>query len=233
MEEKFESIADLGFPDLSVSRQGHIWSKAKNRVLKGHVSDCGYIRVCLKKLDGTTATYSVHRLIAEHFIPNPENKPQVNHKDGNKLNNAVDNLEWATNLENAHHAMTHGLMPHAKLDDAKVHEICQLICRGLSSMEISEMLNVPFASVNAIRCRRNWTHISDHYPFTSKFVRSRELSEDVVHQICKDLVELKNIQRRAAIISKRYDVDRDIILKIACGKNWKHISCQYPDLFRD
>lgn len=71
----------------------------------------------------------IHRLVAEKYIPNPENKPQVNHKDGNKLNNCVDNLEWVTNQENRNHAVDNDLQvtgekcSWAKLTEENVKEI--------------------------------------------------------------------------------------------------------------
>ena len=64
---------------------------------------CGYKKVKLRGYDGKTKMYSVHRLVAETFIPNPHNYPQVNHKDENKSNNNVDNLEWCTAKYNANY----------------------------------------------------------------------------------------------------------------------------------
>lgn len=68
----------------------------------------GYTRVYLNE-NGRTRFMPVHRLVAKAFIPNPDNKPQVNHIDGNKSNNCVSNLEWCTNSENQKHAYRIGL----------------------------------------------------------------------------------------------------------------------------
>ena len=65
-------------------------------------------------------TQCVHRLVALAFIPNPDNKPQVNHIDGNKMNNNVNNLEWCTNTENQIHAIAYKLNDHSKYESGKV-----------------------------------------------------------------------------------------------------------------
>lgn len=85
----------------------------KGRIIIGCLDPKGYLKYRFV-VDGRQQTKKIHRLVAESFIENKENKPQVNHKDGNKKNNKVTNLEWVTNLENARHANRIGLRDHLK-----------------------------------------------------------------------------------------------------------------------
>lgn len=90
-----------GYPGYYAKDNGEIWSVKRGapRRLVPTLNHKGYERVKLW-LNGVSKTITVHQLIAKTFVPNPENKPQVNHKDENKRNNNANNLEWCTCLEN-------------------------------------------------------------------------------------------------------------------------------------
>lgn len=105
MVEEWKTI-DIN-PNYEVSNFGRVRNK-KGHIMKLQVGTHGYFQVNLD-FDGKNKTKKVHRLVATAFIPNPYNKPQINHIDGNKQNNHISNLEWCTGSENVKHAFNIGL----------------------------------------------------------------------------------------------------------------------------
>ena len=86
----------------AVTSCGKVWSYKSNKFLQARASANGYMTVCLYK-DGKGKNFYIHRLVAETYIDNPDNKPQVNHKDENKTHNYINNLEWVSVKENSNH----------------------------------------------------------------------------------------------------------------------------------
>ena len=94
-----------------VSNDGHIRNATTKRVYKMCINKAGYFQVCVSLgCRDKKKVFKIHKAVAETFIPNPENKREVNHIDGDKQNNIVSNLEWTTHFENMQHASKTGLV---------------------------------------------------------------------------------------------------------------------------
>jgi hypothetical protein len=106
MEIIWKEIA--GYCGYEITEDGQVRNKESKCVLKTQLQNGGYLIVALRKNKKRKAA-TIHRLVATTFIPNPNNKPQVNHIDGNKENNHINNLEWCTLKENMRHASMMGL----------------------------------------------------------------------------------------------------------------------------
>ena len=112
---------------------------------------------------GKVKTITVHRLVAQAFIPNPDSKPEVNHIDGDKKNNNMSNLEWCTSSENVQHAVDTGLINNkgsnngkSKLSEKQVLEIRD---SNLTQTELGKLYGVPQTVISKIKHRKLWTHI--------------------------------------------------------------------------
>ena len=120
----------VGYEGLyEIDEDGNIYGIVHNSsrrigVKKPYVNRGGYLRINLYDANGKAQKHYIHRLVAQTFIPNPKHKKEVNHKDGNKLNNNVNNLEWCTRSENQRHAFATGLeFSRRKLTEVQVKDI--------------------------------------------------------------------------------------------------------------
>lgn len=100
--------------------------RVKEKILKQRADCKGYMRIDIYDNDGKKHYFGVHRLVAEAFIDNPNNKEQVNHINGNKNDNSVNNLEWVTNDENMQHAIRHGLVRRCEYAGRAKRKVLQI-----------------------------------------------------------------------------------------------------------
>jgi hypothetical protein len=133
---------------------GKIWSKYKEDFVTDKIMRDGYIRVQFYK-DHKPKMFNVHRVVAEIFVPNPYNKPFVNHKDGNKQNNHFENLEWVTQKENIKHAYDMGLSKPMPLNHVGISKkVDQLdldnnyIKTFLLTMDVERQLGITHGSIS-------------------------------------------------------------------------------------
>lgn len=166
--EGFYKISNLG-KVISVNRID-VRGQHRKPVEKSQRLNNGYFVTTLHK-DKVRKTMKVHRLVAMAFIPNPENKPQVNHKDGNKLNNHLDNLEWCTAKENTIHARDNNLLSivgvnnyQTNLTERDVQIMRWMVnIAGFSYQSTADFFETTKSTVGYIIKGRSWKHLPIDY----------------------------------------------------------------------
>lgn len=162
LEEKLKDIP--GYEGLySITEDAQIWSNRNKKFLKQWTTDNGYKQVVI-----AGKAWRPHRLVAMTYIPNPENKPFVNHLNGVRDDNRTSNLEWCTQSENARHSIdvlgnwvnNRGInSPNASLTDAQVLEMRKLKREGFSYSRLSRIFNTSQPNVVAITKGLTWKHL--------------------------------------------------------------------------
>jgi len=156
--EKWRKIND--YPNYSISNMGRVRNDKTGLIKKYYIMSNGYCIINLNK-NNIKKSNLIHRLVAKHFIPNPENKLEVNHIDGIKTNNFVENLEWSTHKENMKHASIKYLFKN-KLTKKDViwirkHYIKAHKIYGQKPLAIK--FNVSQATIGKIINRKSWKYI--------------------------------------------------------------------------
>ena len=158
-----------GFNDYQISNFGNVKSFKRykdGKIRKNYLNGRGYCFTNMRK-NGKYYFKLIHRLVAQAFILNPNEKPTVNHIDGIKTNNNISNLEWATYSENMQHSYDTNLNSslgiknsQAKLTEENVRQIRYLkFKKNMKCVEISKMFNISKRSIYDIILKKTWVHI--------------------------------------------------------------------------
>lgn len=172
MHNEFENeiwVEIFDYPTYSISTEGRVKNNKSGKILKPQTNSSGYLHIIIRN-ETRVLTKTVHRLVAEHFLPMSQNPKRiyVNHLDGVKSNNALRNLEWVSASENIKHSYAIGLrekqreksrLQKAKLSEIDIRNIRQRYQDGESQTSIAGSFNVSQSNVHAVVHGRSWTNI--------------------------------------------------------------------------
>ena len=198
----------------TISDWGTITNIKNNKVMTSvRNNQNGYYRVCLS-INKVARNFSVHRLVAQTFILNPDNKPTVNHKipgDRGKSINAVWNLEWATHKEQTDHAIVNGIKTslkgsnniHATITEETAHKICKMLSECFSVEYISDLLDVNITIVNNILYKVAWVEVSDLYEIDTDKIQNKKFHKrSLDSEIISEILRLHELGMKPAKIFK-------------------------------
>lgn len=222
------------FKGYFITESGQIFSNKRGKLkqLKYRVDTSNYFRIQLINDDNKKKTVLVHRLIAKTFIPNPENKPEVNHINGNKLDNTLSNLEWVTREENMQHSFDNGLNSNKGSNNGRnllreedVLDIYNKLLQNYRVVDLAKEYGVKNNTIQSIKDRTNWQDILKDLPIVPIKSKSKTLSINTVKWVC-ELLELGYTPTQI-LTKSTSSINIDQIYDIKSGKSFKSISEKY------
>lgn len=219
-----------------VSEDGQVFSKKPDGTTvpkKSQVDTSRYHRISLINDDGKNKKYLVHRLVAITYIPNPDEKPEVNHIDGDKMNNCVSNLEWVTRSENLKHAFSIDLKscvgennPRCELTEQEVLEIYKCLLEGQLEKDLAVRFKTKKEIVKKIKYKATWKHILSDFPDIPVKMKHKSISDSTAHWVCERLQEGKTVQEILKL-STNERISFDIVNDIRRRRTFRHVSENY------
>lgn len=209
--------------DYSVSDEGLVRNDKTNYILKNSIQQ-GYCHVTIY-INKKAKRMRVHRLVAEAFIPNPDNKPYVNHKDGIRSNNKIDNLEWTTPSENTQHAVDTGLFLPTReksiiqysLNGEKLNEFKSIMEAGRLTNSIPEKIVLCCQLKRKTHNNYQWRYKEDEVEKLQQVEEYRTKAKQVA-QLDKETGEILNIYPSMTAAAKAVNGTPSAIINIINGK---------------
>lgn len=155
-----------GYEKYSISNRGNVFSSKSNKILKQHDNSHGYQQVFFYCSNKSYKPKYIHRLVAEAFLDRDEGLDQVNHKNGIKSDNRLENLEWSNRSLNQIHALKSGLCSNrgsnhsqAMIDEQDARKIKIALLCGISRRELMDIFDVTYDCINNIANSKSWKHV--------------------------------------------------------------------------
>lgn len=163
-------ITSKKYYPLAANKEGVIMNTKTGNIRKPSLNKNGYYYI-----QNRFGGFTVHSIVADCFLENTKNLEQINHKDGVKTNNHVDNLEWVTRSENAKHAFRKGLLKFngkcgedsnlSKYTENLIVDICEELQKGTRNIDVSIMFGVPASYIKTLKAKKAWKYITTKYTF--------------------------------------------------------------------
>lgn len=222
--ELVKTIFELKFKYL-IDEEGRIYSEKYKRPLQQFTDKDGYLRVSMMTIDNKRKSIPVHRCVLMTFCPCENmSQLQVNHKDGNKTNNCLSNLEWVTNQENIAHAVINNLHAFGEKnyfasisEDMAQNIINDLLLNKYTMQEIADNNRVSITIVENIKYKKTWKHLTKNISFNKS--NGKKLTEN-------DVIEIKNLLASGMTnikIARLFNISKSTVSSIKNNKTWKHI----------